>query len=90
MTQEDIFRFNIEHVKNSIPGIDKTVGATKKELAIFFNTSISSINRLMLSGNGLPKYLKKGNSKKSKVYFPLVNIALFLSEDLDKNKKIRK
>ena len=87
MTKEEKLKFNIEHVKKAIPGIDKTVGATKKELAIFFNTSISSINRLIASGN-VPKYFKNGNGKNSKVYFPLVNIALFLSEDLDKNKEL--
>lgn len=79
MTQEEILRFNIEHVKNSIPGIENTAGANKEQLATFLNTSTASISRAMANGGyGIPEYIK-GKGKKSRVYFPLVNIALFLT-----------
>lgn len=79
MTQEELLKYNIEHIKNSIPGIEKKVGANKKELATFMDTSIASINRAMKEGGySIPEYIK-GEGKKSRVIFPLINIALFLT-----------
>lgn len=79
MTTEDLLRYNIEHVKNSIPGINKKAGASKQELAVFLDKSIASVNRAMQNGGyGIPEYIK-GQGEKSHVYFPLINIALFLT-----------
>lgn len=78
MTQDDLLKYNIEHVKNSIPGIEKKAGATKEQLATFLDTSIASINRSMKDGYGIPEYIK-GKRKGQRVFFPLINIALFLT-----------
>jgi len=78
MTEDDILKFNIEHIKNSIPGIDKTAGANKKQLAKFLNISIPTIDRAIAAGSGIPEYIK-GHGAKGHLYFPLVNIALFLT-----------
>ncbi|QKF80723.1 hypothetical protein [Halarcobacter ebronensis] len=85
MTQEELLRFNIEHVKSAIPNIEKRAGASKKELAMFLDRSIASINRSMASGGyGIPEYIK-GDKEKSHVYFPLINIAIFLTNSINKS-----
>jgi len=79
MTQDELLKFNVEHVKGAIKGIEKRAGATKKELATFLNISSASINRAIANGGvGIPEYIK-GQGEKSHVYFPLINIALFLT-----------
>lgn len=85
MTQEELLRFNIEHVKNAIPNIEKRAGATKKELATFLNISMATINRAISDGGvGIPEYIK-GNREKSHVYFPLIQIAMFLTNSVNKS-----
>jgi DNA-binding XRE family transcriptional regulator len=85
MTQDEQLKFNIEHVKGAIKGIEKKAGATKKELAFFLNISISTINRAIRSGAyEIPEYIK-GEKEKSHVYFPLINIALFLTNSVNKS-----
>ncbi len=85
MTQHDeLLKYNIEHVKNSIPGIEKKAGATKDQLATFLDTSLASINRAMKDGGyGIPEYIK-GTRKGSRVCFPLINIALYLTNSTTK------
>ncbi len=78
MTQNEILKYNIEHVKNSIPGIEKSAGATKQQLALFMNMSIASLDRAMAAGSGIPEYIK-GRGQKGHIRFPLINIALFLT-----------
>lgn len=79
MTQEELLKFNIDHVKNSIIGIEKRAGATKKELALFFGKSVPTIDRAIRNGGyDIPEYIK-GEGQKAHVFFPLINIALFLS-----------
>jgi len=83
MTQDEILKYNIEHIKSSIPGIEKSAGATKDQLANFMNTSRSSIDRSIARGGGhggIPNYIK-GEGKNSRIIFPLINIAIFLTEN---------
>lgn len=79
MEQQELLKYNIEHVKNSIRGLDKRAGASKQELCQFLGISLATINRNIASGEGLPGYIK-GRGLKSRIYFPLINIALFLTE----------
>ena len=80
MTQEDLLKYNIEHVKNSIPGIEKKAGCTKAQLCTFFNTSLATVNRSIATGEGIPGYIK-GRGSKAKILFPLIGIAVFLTEE---------
>lgn len=77
MTQDEILNYNIEHVKNSIPGIDKRAGATKKELAFFLGKSTRTIERWIDDGSSLPEYIQ--DKERKHILFPLINIALYLT-----------
>ncbi len=84
MTQDELLKFNIEHVKSAIPNIEKRAGASKKELARFLDRSIASINRSISDGGyGIPEYIK-GQGEKGHIYFPLINIALFLTNSINR------
>ena len=52
----------------------------KDELAKELNMSVSSINRYISLGYGIPNYIKVGDGKNSRVLFPLVDVANFLSQ----------
>lgn len=77
MTYDELLKYNIEHVKNSIPGIDKRIGCSKKELSKFLDISIATINRDIADGKGIP-YIK-GDNAKCRVYFTLIDIAMYLT-----------
>lgn len=81
----ELLKFNIEVVKNSIPNIEKSIGATKKELAVFMRVSESTINRAIAEGGyGIPEYIK-GKGEKGHISFPLINIALFITNSINKS-----
>ena len=77
MTQTELLNYNIQHVKNSIPGIDKKAGASKKELAFFLGKSTRTIERWIEDGTSLPEYIQ--DREKKHILFPLINIALYLT-----------
>ncbi|RLA82769.1 MAG: hypothetical protein DRG78_06280 [Epsilonproteobacteria bacterium] len=77
MTQDEKIKFYISQIKEVIPSA-KTV-LDKKELAIVLNTSSASINRAIASGYGIPEYIKGTKSNGSRVYFPILEIALFMT-----------
>ena len=52
---------------------------TKKELSNELGMSVSSINTYICKGEGIPQYIKIGNSKNGKVLFPVVNVVDYLS-----------
>jgi transposase len=52
---------------------------TKKELASELGVSVSSINHYIQLGEGLPSYIKFGNSEKGRVLFPIVNVVEYLT-----------
>ncbi|MFY9074976.1 hypothetical protein CRV08_07485 [Halarcobacter ebronensis] len=81
----ELLKFNIEVVKKSIPNIEKSIGATKKELAVFMRVSESTINRAIAEGGyGIPEYIK-GKGEKGHISFPLINIALFITNSINKS-----
>jgi len=55
---------------------------TKKELAHELNLSIHTINARIVKGLDLPDYKKIGNAKNSKVVFPIVAVAEYLSNTI--------
>ncbi len=81
MTQEELYQKNLEHIKSAIPGIEKRAGCSKKELAVFLDTSIASINRSLSSGGmgGIPEYIKRPGSK-GQILFPVHSICAYITE----------
>ena len=53
-----------------------TIG--KKELSEILGTSVSFIDKAIMSGNGIPNYKKLGSSKNAKVVFNLLDVASYL------------
>ncbi len=54
-----------------------TIG--KKELSEILGTSVSFIDKAIMSGDGIPNYKKLGSSKNAKVVFNLLDVADFIS-----------
>ena len=52
---------------------------TKKELANELSISINTINSYIVKGINLPNYKKLGNAKNSRVVFPIVEVAKYIS-----------
>ena len=52
----------------------------KKELALLLGVSVSFIDNGVMFGSHIPKYKKLGNSKNSRIIFPLLEVAEFLSK----------
>ncbi|GEM_PF-1467320 len=81
MNQEELLEYNIKFVESAIPGIEKKCGATKPQLAKFLDASIPTVNRAMKSGsNEIPDWIK-GKGTNSRVYWPLINIALWMTNN---------
>lgn len=79
MTNDKILQYNIEHIKKSIPSIEKKAGASKEDLALFLNRSINSIERsIRLKKKDIPKFISE--NERGHIFFPLINIAIFLSD----------
>ena len=57
----------------------KKMALSKEELAHELGVSLSAINNCIVKGYGLPEYKKMGDAKNARVVFPVVCIALFLS-----------
>ena len=53
---------------------------SKKNLADELSVSISTIDRLIASGLGLPPYKKLSKSKNAKVVFLIIDVAEFLAD----------
>ena len=52
---------------------------TKREYAKEIGVSISTVDAYLAKDEGIPKYIKLGNSKNSKVLFNIVDVADFLA-----------
>ena len=52
---------------------------TKNEVAKELGIGLTTLDKHMAEGMNLPKYLKMGNSKNSRVVFPIVEVAKYLS-----------
>jgi hypothetical protein len=55
---------------------------SKKNLADELSVSISTIDRLIASGVGLPPYKKLSKSKNAKVIFNVIDVAKFLGDTI--------
>lgn len=55
---------------------------TKKELANELGVSVSSINKYIGLGTGIPEYIKIGTARNAKVLFPVVNVVEYLSNTI--------
>jgi len=53
-----------------------TIG--KKELSEILGTSVSFIDKAIMSGNDIPNYKKLGSSKNAKVVFNLLDVADYI------------
>ena len=55
---------------------------TKQQLADELQISISTVNRYMsFGGIGLPRYIRIGTGSRSRVVFPIEDVARFLEEN---------
>ncbi len=68
-----------EAILNQLKETYKKTMITKKELAHQLSVSVSSINGCIVRCEGIPDYVKLGKSRNSKVLFPIVNVAAYLS-----------
>lgn len=59
------------------------VALSKQELANELGLGLSTVSKFMADGIGLPNYKKIGHAKNSRVIFPLINVAEFLSDTIE-------
>jgi len=57
-------------------------GLTRKNLADELTCSVSTIDRLLKEGMGLPNYLRIGMGKRARIIFPINEVADFLENQL--------
>jgi len=58
------------------------IGISRQELAIELTVSVSTVDRLLKQGVGLPSYKRIGLGKRARIIFPLHSVASFLDEQL--------
>ncbi len=58
------------------------IGISKIELAKELGIGLSTVSKMMADGIGLPNYRKIGTAKNSRVIFPLVDVAEFISKTI--------
>ena len=78
MTYQEQFNLYFEFLKSEY----KTLMLTKKELSKVLGISESTINLYISKNTNLPDYKKMADGKNSRVMFPLINVAQFLTEDI--------
>ena len=57
-------------------------GLSRKELAVELNISLSTLDRLLKIGMGLPGYKRIGSGKRARIIFPVAEVAKFMEKDL--------
>jgi len=70
-------------IYNSLYEKYKKLALSKSELAQELGMGLSTVSKLMAEGMGLPNYKKVGTSKNSRVIFPLIDVAEFLSDTVE-------
>jgi len=55
----------------------------KKELAGELGIAVSTLNNYMAKGSGIPRYRRMGDARNSKVVFPIIEVAKFLSDTVE-------
>lgn len=80
MTYDEILKFNLDRVKKAFPHAESSIGITKEELAKLKNCSVPTIDRAMADSDStvIPNYVK-GKGRNGRVFFPLINVAMFLT-----------
>ena len=58
------------------------IGLTRGNLAAELGVSLSTIDRLLKEGIGLPSYKRIGMGKRARLIFPLASVAKFLESEL--------
>ncbi len=58
------------------------VGLSREELARELTISLSTVDRLLKLGVGLPSYKRLGMGKRARIIFPVGAVAAFLDENL--------
>lgn len=57
-------------------------GLTRKDLADELTCSLSTVDRLLKNGLGLPSYIRIGMGKRARIIFPIREVASFLENQL--------
>lgn len=57
-------------------------GLTRNKLADELTCSLSTIDRLLKIGRGLPNYKRIGMGKRARIIFPIAEVASFLENQL--------
>ena len=78
MTYQEQFNLYFESLKSEY----KTLMLTKKELSKVLGISESTINSYLSKNINLPDYKKMADGKNSRVMFPLMNVAKYLTENI--------
>lgn len=78
MTYQEQFNLYFESLKSEY----KTLMLTKKELSKVLGISESTINLYLSKNINLPDYKKMADGKNSRVMFPLMNVAKYLTENI--------
>ena len=81
MNYEEILKYNLSRLENAFPNSKTTIGITKEQLAEYKQCSISTIDRAIMESDSsvIPDYIK-GKGKNGRVFFPLLNIAMYLTD----------
>lgn len=81
MTYEEILKYNLNRLEEAFPNSKISIGLTKEQLAKFKSCSIATIDRAIKDADSgaIPDYIK-GKGKNGRVFFPLLNIAMYLTE----------
>ena len=80
MTYQEQFNLYYESLKSEY----KTLLLSKKELSKVLGISESTINLYLSKSVNLPDYKKMADGKNSRVMFPLINVAKYLTENIIK------
>jgi len=76
MTQEEKIKFFLEEIKKIVPVAN--ICLNKKQLALVLDTSVVTIDRRIKASYGIPEPVK-GESEKSRIYWTVLDTAIFLA-----------
>jgi len=60
----------------------KKIGLSRQELARELTISLSTVDRLLKQGMGLPSFKRIGMGKRARIVFPVSSVAAFFDEQL--------
>lgn len=59
-----------------------TAGLTRQSLANEFTCSLSTVDRRLKEGIGLPSHIRVGGGERARIIFPIAEVARYLDEQL--------